>query len=155
MVIVCVCACVCVCTCSCVYVLEWVPTVEIWDLIVVCPPPLLWPSSYLCTSSDYHVDVMFKCRPVVEKDIKLYCSDNSLSAFSSTVNCLEPFLMRGCLSQKCQLEAFIKWVLLFVTYSMHVLLLPCTVLGVWWSSCFVSCIHLMTFEHVLLLCFMF
>ena len=66
------------------------------DTIVVCPPPLLWPSSYLLpTSGDYHVDVMFKCRPMVERDRKLYCSDNSLSAFNSTVNCLEPFLVRG------------------------------------------------------------
>ena len=54
-----------------------------WDCSVVLSPPLLPCLSPTHTTSDYHVEVCYKCRPMVERDGKLYCSDNSLGPSTS------------------------------------------------------------------------
>lgn len=96
-------------------------------LLFNCPTCLLPRPSPTHTARDYYVEVWYKYGPMVERDGKLYCSDNSPQPFNSTDDCLDPLLVHGCPSQQCPFEAFIKWVLLLVTCSAHVLVLytPC------------------------------
>ena len=51
-----------------------------WDCSVVLSPLLLPCLSPTHTTSDYHGELWYKCRPMVERDGKLYCSDNSLDS---------------------------------------------------------------------------
>ena len=70
-------------------------------------PPLLPCPSPTHTTSDYHVEVCYKCRPMVEREGKLYCSDNSLGPSTAQLT-VWSLLAWGCPIQKCQPEAFIK-----------------------------------------------
>ena len=87
-VIVSLCVCVwCVCVCVCVTVLSVCTTytchthtvqVCLYCHSIVLPPPLLPFPSPTHTTSDYRGEVRCKCRPLVEREGKLYCIDNSL-----------------------------------------------------------------------------